>query len=40
MNINDLYSQAAALQMNADFIDFNEINEGIVYVEGGIGLHQ
>ncbi|CDW77498.1 UNKNOWN [Stylonychia lemnae] len=23
-----------------DFIDFNEINEGIVYVEGGIGLHQ
>eukprot|EP00347_Sterkiella_histriomuscorum_P013538 403364328 len=23
-----------------DFIDFNEINEGIVYIEGGIGLHK
>jgi hypothetical protein len=23
-----------------DFIDSNEINEGIVYTQGGIGLHQ
>jgi hypothetical protein len=35
--INDPDNQILTVN---DFIDSNEINEGIVYIQGGIGLHQ
>ena len=35
--INDPDNQILTVN---DFIDINEINEGIVYIQGGIGLHQ